>query len=403
MHPKGRNKSLDGLRAFSMLWVLAFHMIYFLSFFLKKDAFQVILDIPFLNLFLTGHYGVDIFFTMSGFLIGSILLKEYFKKGSINLIKFFVKRSLRLLPVYYLVLIIALFLPLPNKENIWANFIYVNNYLPFPEQFFGPSWTLAVEEQFYLICPFLILFLGRFKKSKVFIWTLISIIISSIAIRFYLVLDHEMFLPAPIHSMFDTSLYYEYCHTLYLKTHTRFGPLVLGVLAAFIVQRKKSYLNKLSPWIINSTIIGIISYIVFGTYLNTAYSFSLFFSNVMARHLFSVAIVLIIFKNFTETKKQKSKLISVLSSKCWLAISQLSYSMYLFHIFVIMGVYQIFFKYYSSIELYQILILSVVCIFLTAIIATPIWLFVEKPFVNLYRKNKLRNFRNKDSLKEATV
>lgn len=87
--------------------------------------------------------GVDLFFVISGYLIGTILLSEYRKSGRIQVLRFYARRFMRLTPVYAVVMIIGLYFvhnipreavlmrfpPWMNADHMWANFLYVNNFL----------------------------------------------------------------------------------------------------------------------------------------------------------------------------------------------------------------------------------------------------------------------------------
>ena len=100
------------------------------SIYSRKETFSIF-DNQFLHIIARGDLGVDLFFVISGYLIGSLLLTEYKKSQSIELKRFYVRRFLRLIPVYLVVMILGVyFLHGWNVGNAWANLIYVNNFLP---------------------------------------------------------------------------------------------------------------------------------------------------------------------------------------------------------------------------------------------------------------------------------
>ena len=123
--------------------------------------------------------GVDLFFVISGYLIGTILLSEYRTSGRLQIKRFYVRRFLRLMPVYTVAMIAGLYFvhnipreavlmefpPFMNANNMWANFLYVNNFLPINRQYMGWCWSLAIEEQFYLILPGFILIVMRARPA----------------------------------------------------------------------------------------------------------------------------------------------------------------------------------------------------------------------------------------------
>ena len=142
--------SLDGIRAISILGVIWHHTIsaYFL-------------DIPLIH---NGHFGVSLFFVISGFLITTLLLRERFSTGRISIKNFMIRRSLRIFPLYYTVLgvyVISVYLfekdPIAST-GFWHNLPFFLTYTSnlFVQKTEGRvvfffAWSLAVEEQFYLL------------------------------------------------------------------------------------------------------------------------------------------------------------------------------------------------------------------------------------------------------------
>lgn len=121
-----------------------------------------------------GLIGVEIFFVLSGFLITTLLIKEKIQTGKISLKNFYIRRVLRILPVAYLYLFALLLFNYIFTLNITrvafiSSFLYLRN-LPFIKQtssdwYVGHFWTLTIEEQFYLIFPFLLVTnLNRYFK-----------------------------------------------------------------------------------------------------------------------------------------------------------------------------------------------------------------------------------------------
>ena len=150
--------ALDGLRGLAILLVLIYH------------------NFDFTNYFFFGWLGVDLFFVLSGFLITDILLRTVDQPGFLQ--NFYTRRVLRIFPLYYLALILIL-LVLPNIKSIsidlsyykdhqvflWTylqNWLYTFNH-PHGSKILLHFWSLAVEEQFYLLWPLTILLIKRPK------------------------------------------------------------------------------------------------------------------------------------------------------------------------------------------------------------------------------------------------
>ena len=119
----------------------------------------------------TGKTGVNLFFVISGFLITYILLEERKKTGKIHLKFFYLRRILRIWPLYFAFLLVALFvLPLFSDAfqfhgNYFLQLVFLNNYdMEHTSLAVGVAWSVAIEEQFYIVWPLLLIFI---KKPKV--------------------------------------------------------------------------------------------------------------------------------------------------------------------------------------------------------------------------------------------
>ncbi|MGI4952090.1 MAG: acyltransferase family protein [Janthinobacterium lividum] len=144
---------LDGLRGLAVILVLLAH---------ASVTDDLVGAAPFWRLvqvLRTGYVGVDLFFALSGFLITRLLLAERRRAGSINLRRFYVRRVLRIMPVYYIsVLVVGAIWPTGPMLRTSLLLYGFNYYLPFQPTPYPLEhvWSLAVEEQFYLIWPLLV-------------------------------------------------------------------------------------------------------------------------------------------------------------------------------------------------------------------------------------------------------
>jgi peptidoglycan/LPS O-acetylase OafA/YrhL len=142
--------NLDGLRGIAIFAVFFHHI--------PVSGYEF-LDVFHAN----GRYGVSLFFVVSGFLISSLLLREKEQKGTVYLKNFYIRRGLRLYPLYYIVLILYCFLIFglnqysPENQQLFKDkfpsyvFYYSNILLTATVGPFFFAWSLAVEEQFYLV------------------------------------------------------------------------------------------------------------------------------------------------------------------------------------------------------------------------------------------------------------
>lgn len=166
-----RIPSLDGLRAVSIALVLVSHGM----------SGVPITKTHLWNFVGRGDLGVSIFFVISGFLITSLLLREEEKAGKISLRDFYIRRSFRIIPPFYAYLFVVLLAShfgwLSSHAGPWlASLLFFRDYAPVPwEWSTGHSWSLSIEEQFYLLWPFALAMLGRRKGLKVAIVLIASI------------------------------------------------------------------------------------------------------------------------------------------------------------------------------------------------------------------------------------
>jgi peptidoglycan/LPS O-acetylase OafA/YrhL len=245
-----------------------------------------------------GWAGVNLFFVISGFLIGTILIKN---KMAGNYFKvFYFRRILRIIPLYYLFLLIYLFLEKIVNDNtlwlfekpipIWHYFLFIQNFSFGHLGHFGPNsitptWSLAIEEQFYLLAPFLIYYLRT--KHLLFI----SLIFISIA---------------PIFRAHTTNWYMEYNHLI-----CRLDAPFFGIILAICFNEKDRYMKIIKSKFTIVTILGV---------LLTIYFFvSKSINHTIISFLFFYVILFFI------SLKEESSLSSFLQSKLLLFVGKLSF------------------------------------------------------------------------------
>ena len=179
IHRSSRIPSLDGLRAISIAMVLAGH---------AASGIPALRDRPLLlYTVFNGSRGVNVFFVISGFLITSLLLREDRLTGRISLRQFYIRRAFRILPPFWIFLgTIVLLWKLGAFETRWAHlavaFTFLRDYIA-GDWWTGHSWSLSVEEQFYLLWPAAMVLAGR-RRS---LWIASGLIVAAPAIR---VLSH---------------------------------------------------------------------------------------------------------------------------------------------------------------------------------------------------------------------
>lgn len=210
--------ALDGLRGLASLLVVIYHLFGFIN-----------------HYFFFGWLGLDIFFVLSGFLITNILINSIGTKNYLR--NFYVRRILRVFPLYYASLIFfLLILPhlkttlrleyyIDNQAWLW---VYLQNWLyifsPPNESALNHLWSLAVEEQFYLLWPFVILALRKPKYILIFISL---VLLLTIALRYWTWINH-----------IENFAYYN------LYTFSRIDGICIGCMVALLQQINSKFLMK---------------------------------------------------------------------------------------------------------------------------------------------------------------
>ena len=192
-----------------------------------------------------GWIGVDLFFVLSGYLIGGQLLAPLVRGQRINLRRFFARRALRILPAYFVILAIYAFLPswreYPEMFPLWKFVLSVQNIGLRGGTAFSHAWSLGVEDQFYLLLPLVLLFLIRGRRSALIVP--FAIVLCGFALRWFLARQNPGDGGVSFRG-FQTWIYY--------ATWTRLDPLVFGVSLAAIEKFRPQWWQRLmnfAPWL----------------------------------------------------------------------------------------------------------------------------------------------------------
>lgn len=153
---KGRDINLDFLRGIAILGVIGDHTFGPPT----QHAWLAALLYPFA---LFGARGVDLFFVLSGFLVGGLLLKQYRAGAAVDARRFLVRRMFKIWPAYYALILVHLILRRhPPSSFLWQNMFHVQNYFP---SSISQTWSLAIEEHFYLALAFFFYWASRRRWS----------------------------------------------------------------------------------------------------------------------------------------------------------------------------------------------------------------------------------------------
>lgn len=348
---------LDLLRAAAIILVVLEHG----RFILDKTRLE---DFPFFK-FISG---VDIFFVLSGFLIGGILLKEMNKTEKFNsrdLFQFLKRRWFRTLPLYYLILAINYIFVKYNfiKEDIEQfNFSFItftqNFSSPFYD-FFWESWSLSIEEWFYILTPLLILSLHQFLPTKSSI--LIAVVIMMVAPLIYRYCIHDPYIDR-----------FWWDQTFKKTVLCRLDSIGYGVLAAWLLFYYENLWIKLKYYALGLGIFLTLFILNFKLDVKTIYMQTLYISIVP----FSAALFLPVFHNYKNGKGFFPYSIQ--------HISKISYSMYLINLALVAEVIR---DNFTPLGGFDSIIKYLIYWIIVIVLSSLIYKYFEKPIL-IYRDKK---------------
>lgn len=281
-------------------------------------------EVPGLSPLKIGGIGVEIFFVLSGFLIGGILFREIDKAQSFNrtLSTFWTRRWLRILPLYYAVLLFKfIFIDQSIGWNLWYYVLFLQNNF-YGIQFLDVSWSLVIEEWFYLFTPIFLLFAFRiFKTKSKVLMAMFCFVIFINMIRFIYVYQYDV----PFQGVNSNFPF-------------RFDSLFLGVIMAFAHHNK----SKIFEMPISKKLFGIGLLLFFGYlfyFWTLSYRCNLINSSLIPRTLgffilpFSISLT-IPFMTGINMDYAESKRFGKIIWRFISTTSILTYGIYLIHPFV---------------------------------------------------------------------
>ena len=337
---------LDGLRFLAVFFIFIAHWVQ------GHVSAPIIKEIPFVH-------GVIFFFVLSGFLITKSLLVNANKNKRTVIKTFYARRFLRIFPVFYILIIILFIINFEQTRQliVWLITYTINIYQSIHNadiQHLNHLWSLAVEEQFYIFWPFLILFV----KQKHIIKLIVAIIIFSILVKAYL--------------FFFVG---NWRATAYFTLSNLYALGLGGLLASFTL-----FKPKIIQLISNNKIIllALSSYVLIVIFkINSNYPW---YKEIFDEFLFSIISLLII--NKTSNSGFKGFFSRFLENKFVIYLGKISYGLYLFHLLVPPLIE------YLDLKVNSKPLLLIIYFTTTFILAHFSWIFIEKPINRL--KNKFK-------------
>ncbi|HWB31551.1 MAG TPA: acyltransferase [Acidobacteriaceae bacterium] len=210
-----REIELDFLRGIAILLVVDVHSPYSLG-----DRFS-----GWLGINPVGEFGVPIFFVLSGFLVGGLLIKEWKVRGRIDGKRFLIRRGFKVWPQFYLFLILTVITGHRSMAEMWPSFLNIQNYFP------GGSahlWSLAIEEHAYIFLTVLLLAAGRVGARLRSIFVILAVLsVACSGLRLY-----------------------SACHgySYFSPTHTRLSGIFYGVMLAIVYHSAPEIFRRMQSW-----------------------------------------------------------------------------------------------------------------------------------------------------------
>ncbi|HET9278781.1 MAG TPA: acyltransferase [Flavitalea sp.] len=359
-----RIRELDGLRGIAILLVVSFHYINNQLIHVSNQPAKILSTITSF-----GWIGVDLFFVLSGFLIGNILIRN---KGSKRYFPtFFIRRMLRIIPNYYLLVGVFLLIGIIpyfsgnyflTGNRIFPDWTYIamvhNFFMAFSENMgndaMSVTWSIGIEEQFYLVFPFLVYYM----RSRWLPYFLVFVMVLAFLAR----MQFEHWIPG------------------YVLLHCRADALAIGALIAWFNQRKsfEEVVNR------NKRILLLVPvFVVIGCAL-------LFFIyqdlGSIRNSLFSIFFGFCLLWALTQ---KTSWYAQVLRNKVLVAVGTISYSLYLFH-YLILGLSHHIAGNKEGIGIYGAgdILVSVIALIISFAVARGIYVFLESPMVQIGKRYK---------------
>jgi len=360
-------QNLNGLRFVGALMVFLFH-----CFTLGREVWGDFFSSPVFEkvakVFSKGHHGVGLFFVLSGFLITYLLLHEAKKNERINAFGFFMRRMLRIWPLYLIIVIFGFFIfpllpygietthSLTNYALYLSNFDELINGSQDAVNFLTVTWSVSIEEQFYIAWVVLIALIPAMRKGRYFPYYFTLLILSSIVFRFIYWNDERIL----------------YFHTLSVVSDLAIG----GYLSYLCFHKRISEKIKHLP-----KGILIIVYVI-GTALVLASTKIFQGQFTLVERLFIGAFFAFIIFEQVYCSNSFYKADKVLG---FYKLGEVSYGLYMYHCIVIYYVQQVMNSMGWTHSLFHFLIFILVSALLTYSISWVSYRFLESPLLKLKR------------------
>ena len=398
---------VDGLRGMASLSIVLFHC-FFGAMFLLKDfdrisAFAAQLP-AWLGFLANTDKAVDVFFMVSAYLLGGALMREFARKGTIEVRIFYIRRLFRIYPLFLLGLAVyAMGNPGLAAENLIYNLLFIDNFQM--KNIIPVGWSLSIEMQFYLGLPLLMGWLmgmtgqgGLRVLQSLFVLSFGPILIT--ALLYPVTYETPFFLFHPQRVAPELFL-----NVMYFQTHTRIGPLLLGLIWAW-VRHRDAGLPAPSPrgmvWLLGGAALALVC-AYFPPYQQGSWyyqHFSPWFNlagQVLHRNLFCLGVLLLVLAAQSQGPSAwglggmsaaiAAALRGFLGWGLWRPFSQVVFPVYLFHFPMVLVAAILTFQTTDASAIRMISVPQLLCMFgiaasLSLLLGIVLHILIEQPMID---------------------
>ena len=346
--------AIDGLRFLAFLLVFIYHFGFVISHFLSY----------------IGWTGVELFFLLSGFLLTKILVAEQSQSGSIQLYKFFMRRIFRIWPLYFLylsaIVITSLFVidyPL-SVSRLFGNIFFYDNIITAVNGFnknlaTGHLWSISVEEQYYIVLPFLVPWLAKPGTKKTGLFIIVSFILLFVS-RYFFVL---------------AGFRYAAVYVLPFSADSFLAGIILG-LGTYDIWLKK--INSTMAFITGAALLTLLYFLPHMTVID--------YSQILTYFIPAVAFFFIF---ISVVYTERGLLYWIFSNNLIRYLGKISFGLYVFHVIANRITHHFFYKLNEPVD-FRGFICS---LFITILLAVLSYELIEKHFLKI--KNRFTVIKNR--------
>ncbi len=395
-----RFAAVDGMRAITMLNVVLFHCLFgFTKMYDNEKNYQFVDNLPAYLNWVWQVRGSDCLFLVSGFLMGITLIREYQRDSSIDVMRFYKRRVMRIYPLFLVALLIYTMVDFDrNIQYLWSNLLFITNFSPEYRNIVPVGWSLAVQMQFYLIAPFIVMAI-YLSKHRLLLFILLIVAVQ--ILRYVVVFTHPQLNDQPQYYYYlDMSETRLQADLLYYNLHTRFGPFAFGLLIAYIGLTKGKEIMAFSERFPSINLVGyLVAFLLmwWASYIAIHDPADPYYQNLSElrnlnyiatnKNLFVSGFAVLMFFAIYGSKTL-NPIKWFVSRKFWFPITQLILPIYFFHfIFLVLSVVLIFGTTDESavpvISEFHIFAVFFLTVLFTFIFSVFFHVFVEQPFIKM--------------------